>query len=105
MASRCSPNKAATCALADDGRVVVYTGDDERQQFVYKFVGDGRFDPENPRADMDLLDRGTLYVARFEPDGSGGVCQSQVDGHFPPVYSDGADVLSIAAWHGSTDDF
>ena len=54
----------------------------------------------------DLDDDGTMSAYMyFEPDSSGGVCQSQVDGHFPPVYADGADVLSIAAWHGSTDDF
>ena len=64
-------HEAATCATTGDGRVVVYSGDDERLQFVYKFVSEGRFDPENPRADLDLLDRGTLYVARFDDDGTG----------------------------------
>ena len=32
-----------------DGRFVVYQGDDERFDYVYKFVTDGKVDPEQPR--------------------------------------------------------
>ncbi|HVF74507.1 MAG TPA: PhoX family phosphatase [Acidimicrobiales bacterium] len=54
-----------------DGRVVVYSGDDERGQFVYKFVGarpwrDVVAEGESP------LDDGTLYVARFDDDATAG---------------------------------
>ncbi len=54
--------------LAADGTVVIYMGDDERNEYIYKFVSAGRFDAANPRspANRNLLDSGTLYVAKFE---------------------------------------
>ena len=54
-----------------DGRFVVYQGDDERFDYVYRFVTDGRVDAQNRDANKDLLDHGELCVARFHPDGSG----------------------------------
>jgi secreted PhoX family phosphatase len=54
-----------------DGRFVVYQGDDERYDYVYRFVTDGRVDPRNPAANRDLLDHGTLSVARYNEDGTG----------------------------------
>ncbi len=54
-----------------DGRFVVYQGDDERFDYVYKFVTEAKVDLKNPAANRDILDQGTLHVARFLPDGFG----------------------------------
>ncbi|MEV6159627.1 PhoX family phosphatase [Nonomuraea sp. NPDC052129] len=71
-------HEAANTTLARDGRVVVYMGDDSRFEYIYKFVSKNRFIPGNDRHNRDLLDEGTLYVAKFtgdspaaEIDGSG----------------------------------
>ncbi|AUG04688.1 transcriptional initiation protein Tat [Pseudomonas sp. 09C 129] len=60
--------KHENAALAEtrDGRAVVYMGDDERGEFIYKFVSRDRINHRNPKANRDLLDHGTLYVAIFD---------------------------------------
>lgn len=60
--------KHENAALAEttDGRAVVYMGDDERGEFIYRFISRDRIDHKDPKANRDLLDHGTLYVARFD---------------------------------------
>lgn len=60
--------KHENAALAEthDGRAVVYMGDDERGEFIYKFVSRDKINHANLKANHDLLDHGTLYVARFD---------------------------------------
>ena len=73
-------HEAATVSLAADGRAVAYMGDDERFDYVYKFVSSKTFDPgKGPQAkahNLSLLDDGTLYVARFTGDSPAG----EIDG-------------------------
>lgn len=64
-------HEAATCAIAKDGRVVVYTGDDQQFDYVYKFVSKGRVNPGRREDNFDLLDKGTLYVAKLNDDNTG----------------------------------
>ena len=59
----------AEVTLAADGRVVVYLGDDERGEFLYRFVSDDVYAVGSDN--RDLLESGTLSVARFADDGSG----------------------------------
>ena len=51
--------------------VVVYSGDDERYQFVYKFVSKTDYREGKTQSNMNLLEDGDLYAAQFYADGTG----------------------------------
>jgi uncharacterized protein len=53
-----------------DGKVVVYMGDDDYFEYVYRFVSDAAYDAANPASGKDILDAGTLSVAQFAGDGT-----------------------------------
>ncbi|WP_238559291.1 PhoX family phosphatase [Marinimicrobium sp. LS-A18] len=63
--------EGCTCVQHSDGTLAFYSGDDTRGEYVYKFVPEGRFDPRNPKANRDLLDKGRVYVAVYHDDGTG----------------------------------
>lgn len=64
-------HEAAATTLSNAGNAVVYSGDDARFEYVYKFVSDGVYDPDDRAGALSLLDSGTLYVAKFNDDGTG----------------------------------
>lgn len=62
-------HESAEMILAPDGRVVVYLGDDAAGEYLYRFVSESPYTGQEPDEAGALLDRGTLSVARFHPDG------------------------------------
>jgi secreted PhoX family phosphatase len=66
-------HEGANVAVAPGGRVAVYMGDDERGDYVYKFVSRDKMNTARTaaarRENMRLLRHGTLFVARFAGDG------------------------------------
>ncbi|CAH0526747.1 PhoX family protein [Vibrio hippocampi] len=55
----------AALVVNKDGHVVVYLGDDERGEHLYKFVSKHKY-TAGADSNRDLLEQGTLYVAKFE---------------------------------------
>ena len=64
-------HEGAWVATTRDGRAVVYSGEDARFEYIYKFVSRDRIAPGGAKANATLLDHGTLHVARFDADGRG----------------------------------
>jgi uncharacterized protein len=64
-------HEGAWVTLTRDQRAVVYSGEDSRFEYIYKFVSRDAMKPGGGKANRELLDHGTLYVARFDADGKG----------------------------------
>lgn len=64
-------HESAALSVDTNNNVALYMGDDERNEYVYKFVCAQKYKKRNHRANRDMLDHGTLYVAKFNADGSG----------------------------------
>ena len=64
-------HEGAEVTIAKDGRVVVYMGDDQAGEYVYRYVSKKKYLPGNAEHNAQLLDDGTLFVAQFGKEGSG----------------------------------
>ena len=69
-------HEGAWVGVTKDGRAVVYSGEDARFEYIYKFVSRDKIKQAGngltqAQANQDLLDHGVLHVARFDADGKG----------------------------------
>lgn len=63
-------HESGTVTLNYDNRVVVYSGDDKRFEYLYRYVSKHTYDPTKPERNKTLLDDGVLSVAKFHDDGT-----------------------------------
>lgn len=89
-------HEGAGVTVGRGGRVVVYMGDDERFNYIFKFVSDGNW--ETMRAqNVSPLDAGQLYVARFNDDGTGEWLALTLENPaLAAAFSDQAEILIFA---------
>lgn len=62
-------HEGAETTVSKDGHLVIYSGDDNRFDYLYKYVSAGKVSDDRA-ANSALLSDGTLYVARFDTDGA-----------------------------------
>ncbi len=95
-------HEGANIVIAKSGRAVAYMGDDERGDYLYKFVSADKFDSRQTdkarRHNMSLLTKGTLFVAKLTGDGA---ADNEYDGtgEWIPLCSDTTsyvDGMSVA---------
>ncbi len=58
-------HEGANVIIAASGHVVAYSGDDERFDYLYKFVSKDKYREGDRAHNMTLLSAGNLYVAKF----------------------------------------
>lgn len=97
-------HEGAFVHITKGGRAVVYLGDDQVNEYMYKFVSAGNARSLRARG-RSPLDEGTLYVAKFNDDGTG-EWLPLVHGHGPLTaangYADPGDVLVKARLAATT---
>ena len=63
-------HEGAETTVSKDGHLVIYSGDDNRFDYQYKYVSSGTVNDETAVFGSSLFSDGTLYVARFDADGT-----------------------------------
>jgi secreted PhoX family phosphatase len=69
-------HEGANVIVAKSGHVVAYSGDDERFDYLYKFVSKAKYREGDRKHNMTLLSEGDLYVAKF----TGNAAAAEIDG-------------------------
>ena len=95
-------HEGANIIVAEDGRVVAYMGDDERNDYLYKFVSKNRISGSRKK-NLGLLSEGDLFVAKFagnspagEITGTGALPADQLfdgSGRWIPLTQNGQSVV------------
>jgi secreted PhoX family phosphatase len=89
-------HEGATVVEGKGGRAVVYMGDDQRFDYIYKFVSADNWKSMRARG-VSPLDDGTLYVAKFHDDGTGEWLELTIDDPtLAAEFSSQAEVLTYA---------
>jgi secreted PhoX family phosphatase len=89
-------HEGATVTEGQDGRIVVYMGDDQRFDYIYKFVSADNWRSMRARG-VSPLDEGRLYAARFDEDGSGEWLELDIGNPLlSDKFSNQAEVLTYA---------
>jgi secreted PhoX family phosphatase len=84
----------AEVVVGQGGRAVVYMGDDERFDYIYKFVSDSNWRSMVARG-ISPLDQGKLYVAKFNDDGTGNWIELTINNPaLRAKFADQAEVLT-----------
>ena len=97
-------HEGANITISESGHAVAYMGDDEKFDYLYKFVSKGTYVEGDRAHNKTLLTAGDLYVAKFtgnspksEIDGSGDVpADGEFDGsgQWLPLLKDGKSQVS-----------
>src|SRR5690606_31594568 len=82
-----------------DQPLAFYMGDDATGEYIYKFVSEALWDPKDVNggytAGDKYMDKGTLYVAKFNDDGTG----EWLELTYGRNGDSGAIVIFICAWN------
>ena len=63
-------HECATTTVSKNGHLVVYTGDDQVFEYLYKYVSTDTYREGDRSHNETLLENGTLHVAKFSEDGT-----------------------------------
>lgn len=89
-------HEGAAVTVGEGGRAVVYMGDDQRFDYIYKFVSADSWQAMQARG-VSPLDEGSLYVARFNDDGTGDWLELTMDNPLlADRFADQAAVVTFA---------
>ena len=89
-------HEGVALTIGRGGRAVGYMGDDQRFDYIYKFVSSGNHKRMLKRG-QSPLDDGALYCARFNDDGSGDWLELTIDNpDLAAAFADQEEVLTYA---------